>query len=46
LQGVSSDQVLQMPITGRFSNKCRGNPWFFIQDRCTMLSIPGPPNHS
>ncbi len=33
LQGVSSDQVLQIPITGRFSNKCRGSPWFFIQDR-------------
>ena len=34
LQGVSSDQVLQMPITG-FSPSKRwwGSPWFFIQDR-------------
>ena len=32
LQGVSSDQVLQMPITGRPSNKSAGKPWFFIQD--------------
>ena len=33
LQGVSSDQLLQMPITGRPSNRCGGKPWFFIQLR-------------
>ena len=33
LQGVSSDQVLQMPITGRPSNWSCGTPWFFIQLR-------------
>src|SRR5882757_10801194 len=30
LQGVSSDQVLQMPITGLPSNSSEGMPWFFI----------------
>ena len=33
LHGVSSDQVLQIPITGRPSNRSEGNPWFFIQER-------------
>ena len=33
LQGVSSDQVLQMPITGRPSKRSAGSPWFFIQER-------------
>ena len=33
LQGVSSDQVLQMPMTGRPSNRWCGRPWFFIQLR-------------
>ncbi len=33
LQGVSSDQVLQMPITGRPSNWSWGTPRFFIQLR-------------
>ncbi len=33
LQGVSSDQVLQMPITGRPSKASSGRPWFFIQLR-------------
>ena len=33
LQGVSSDQVLQMPITGRPSNWSCGTPRFFIQLR-------------
>ena len=33
LQGVSSDQVFRIPITGRPSNKSWGNPWFFIQPR-------------
>ena len=46
LQGVTSDQVLQMPMTGRPSNRWCGNPWFFIQERCTMLSRSGLPNHS
>ena len=44
LQGVSSDQVLQMPMTGRPSSRCGGRPWFFIHERCTMLSMPGSPN--
>jgi hypothetical protein len=34
LQGVSSDQVLQMPITGLPSNSCGGMPLFFIP--CTI----------
>jgi hypothetical protein len=29
-QGVSSDQVLQNPITGRPSNTWSGNPWLRI----------------
>jgi hypothetical protein len=33
LQGVISDQVLQMPITGRPSNTSSGRPWLFIQLR-------------
>ena len=33
LHGVSSDQVLQMPMTGRPSNRWCGRPWFFIQLR-------------
>ena len=33
LQGVSSDQELQIPITGRPSNRSSGRPWFFIQER-------------
>ncbi len=33
LQGVSSDQVLQMPITGRPSNWSCGTPRFFTQER-------------
>jgi hypothetical protein len=39
LQGVSSDQVLQMPITGRPSNTWSGNPWLRIQLRCTKPSL-------
>src|SRR5665213_1816082 len=31
LQGVSSLNVLQIPITGRPSNMSLGMPWFFIQ---------------
>jgi len=33
LQGVNSDQVLQMPITGLPSNMRAAWPWFFIQLR-------------
>src|SRR5690606_426303 len=33
LQGVSSDQVLQMPMTGLPSNWWLGVPWFFIHAR-------------
>ncbi|SAL07960.1 hypothetical protein AWB81_08454 [Caballeronia arationis] len=33
LHGVSSDHVLQMPITGRPSNSSCGIPWFFIHER-------------
>src|SRR5690606_209140 len=33
LHGVSSDQVLQMPMTGFPSNWWLGVPWFFIHAR-------------
>ena len=33
LHGVSSDQVLQIPMTGRPSKRWWGRPWFFIQLR-------------
>ena len=33
MQGVSSDQVFRIPITGRPSNRSGGNPWFFIHPR-------------
>jgi hypothetical protein len=33
LQGVNSDHVLQMPMTGFPSKKSFGIPWFFIQAR-------------
>ena len=33
LQGVSSDHVLQMPMTGRPSKTSPGNPWLRIQLR-------------
>src|SRR5882672_8407164 len=46
LHGVNSDQVLQMPITGRPSNRSAGKPWFFIQLRWTKLPLSSPPNHS
>ena len=45
LHGVTSDQVLQMPITGRPSNWSLGMPWFFIQDRCVIASRSSRPNH-
>ena len=46
LQGVSSDQVLQMPMTGRPSNTCDGMPWFLIQLRWMKPSLSFFPNHS
>ena len=46
LQGVSSDQVLQMPMTGRPSNMCDGMAWFRIQLRWTKPSLSFFPNHS
>ena len=38
LHGVTSDHVLQMPITGRPSKRSCGKPWFFIHERCTSAS--------
>ena len=46
LQGVSSDQVLQMPMTGRPSKELGGMPSFFIQLRCIMESRLLPPNQA
>src|ERR1700733_12786582 len=46
LHGVSSDHVLQIPITGRPSNTSPGNPWFRIQLRCPKPSLSILPNHS
>ena len=46
LQGVSSDQVLQMPMMGRPSNRSCGQPWFFIQLRYMKPSRSRRPYHS
>ena len=46
LQGVSSDHVLQMPITGRPSNTSPGNPWLRIQLLWMNPSLSLPPNHA
>jgi hypothetical protein len=46
LQGVSSDQVLQMPMMGRPSNAWSGMPWFFIQLRYMKPFLSALPNHS
>src|SRR5581483_1694048 len=46
LQGVNSDQVLQMPMTGRPSKESAGIPSFFIQLRCIMESRSLPPNQA
>ena len=46
LQGVSSLQVLQMPITGRPSSSSCGYPWFFSQLRCTKPSLSCRPNQA
>ena len=40
LHGVTSDQVLQMPITGLPMNRSCGKPWFFIHERWTKSSRP------
>ncbi len=44
LQGVNSEKVLQMPITGRPSKASSGRPLFFIQLRWMKASLPCPPN--
>jgi len=46
LQGVRSEAVLQMPITGRPSNISSGWPEFFIQLRWMKASLPVPPNQA
>ena len=46
LHGVSSDQVLQIPITGRPSNTWSGNAWLRIQLRCTKPSLSVYANHA
>src|SRR5215510_10851308 len=46
LHGVSSDHVLQMPMTGCPSNRWSGNPWFFIQLRWMNPPLSVRPNHS
>src|SRR4029077_23838 len=45
LHGFNSDQVLQMPMTGRPSNRSCGQPWFFIQLRCENPSRSFLPYH-
>ena len=46
LQGVSSEKVLQMPITGRPSKASSGRPEFFIQERWMNASLLSPPNQA
>src|SRR5450830_1230060 len=46
LQGVSSDQVLQMPMMGLPWNSWSGMPWFFIQLRYMKPFLSCVPNHS
>src|SRR5450830_1245508 len=46
LQGVSSDQVLQMPMMGLPWNSWSGMPWFFIQLRYMKPFLSCEPNHS
>ena len=46
LHGVSSDQVLQMPIIGLPWNSWSGMPWFFIQLRYMNPFLSAVPNHS
>src|SRR5450759_1464106 len=46
LQGVGSDQLLQIPMTGRPSNTSFGKPCAFIHERWMNPFLPGSPNHS
>ena len=46
LQGVSSLQVLQMPMMGLPWNSWSGMPWFFIQERYMNPFLSWVPNHS
>src|SRR5215204_2006839 len=46
LQGVSSDQVLQMPMTGRPSKTSAGSPWLRIQLRWMNPSLSCLPNQA
>src|SRR5262245_45955211 len=46
LHGVSSDQVLQMPTTGRPSKTSAGSPWFLIQLRWMNPSLSCFPNQA
>src|SRR5439155_25922756 len=46
LQGVSSDQVLQMPMIGLPWNSWSGMPWFFIQLRYMKPFLSWVPNHA
>src|SRR5450830_1389637 len=45
LQGVSSLQVLQMPMMGLPWNSWSGMPWFFIQERYMKPFLSCVPNH-
>src|SRR5215469_15446602 len=44
LQGLSSDHVLQIPMTGLLNTSC-GQPWFFIQLRYENPSRSSLPYH-
>ncbi len=46
LHGVSSDQVLQMPMIGLPWNSWSGMPWFFIQLRYMKPFLSAVPNHA
>src|ERR1041385_8027238 len=46
LHGVSSDHVLQIPITGLPLNKSCGQPWFLIQLRYMKPILSCRTNHS
>src|SRR5262249_45151933 len=46
LQGVSSEKVLAIPMTGRPSNTSGVNPSARTQERCTKPSLPGAPNQA
>src|SRR5690349_20360475 len=46
LHGVSSDHVLQMPMTGLPRNSWSGIPWFFIQLRYMKPFLSAVPNHA